>query len=935
MNHQSTSAASPNALGHTVVEFSTPSTSTTSLSKPGIASVITSEAPAVLGKQYRFGMKGLEVETSAHLSKGKVERREFANVNELMTLLSEVSCSQALCSSVPVGGAAISNLVTQANLEKHPGSIARTKDFFEYPVAQHGLIVFDYDCKDEGKAREELIECLTEVCPMITQAGVVWWCSSSSYIFDGDTPVNGLRGQRLYVMLSDVSDTVRAGGVILDRLWLAGHGRIEVSNSGAFLTRSLFDKAMFEPARLDFIGGAICEPPLSQRRGQPVSVCGEGWLDSRKELPDLTSSERDQLEKLRNAAKEMKRGESEIKKQAWKSARIGVLVQKIVATGTDKEIAIERSDRTLSRALNGSLSGDFQIPLPNGTFVSVNEVLANPQRWDGQITLDPLEPEYNKGSPVGKVFISDNAARLHSFAHGGTTYQLQRQSAIIVKPAGRPSLFAEMICDELRLESDLFQKAGQLVMMGRDGFKTLDRYALKFEIGKRIDIYGNDKKGEIVPSEVSLEIADMVLSSISTFNFRQVDAVLTLPCAAPGGELLVQPGYDAARRIFLKHGSRQNYQIGTSSSRESLIAALRTLWEPWSKFEFATAHDRGGMLAAILTAISRPTLDTAPGFLFDAPTQASGKTLAARAVNALVTGKPGVGMVPFRRDLQSDVELGKTLISLSLRDGCVFQLDNLVGHFKSPTLAAHLTSGEISGRLLGGNQIFEGAARFLVTVTSNNGSLDRDLARRFVRIRIDTKVPTPQSRKFSFLPETVAIEKRFAIADAALTLMKAFIDCGMPQYMTDHAGFAEWSQLIRGAVLWIQHEGLDHDSGIGPVDDPAHALVTPPDTEDPELAARSMLLAALHRVFETREFKANEVASICAKHPDELDETQKLIRMAMVDLISTGKEITALKVGTQFHAMRDQIMDGLHLTKTGLDRNKVQIYRIEATQLPI
>ena len=65
MNHQSTSAASPNALGHTVVEFSTPSTSTTSLSKPGIASVITSEAPAVLGKQYRFGMKGLEVETSA------------------------------------------------------------------------------------------------------------------------------------------------------------------------------------------------------------------------------------------------------------------------------------------------------------------------------------------------------------------------------------------------------------------------------------------------------------------------------------------------------------------------------------------------------------------------------------------------------------------------------------------------------------------------------------------------------------------------------------------------------------------------------------------------------------------------------------------------------------------------------------------------------
>jgi hypothetical protein len=200
-----------------------------------------------------------------------------------------------------------------------------------------------------------------------------------------------------------------------------------------------------------------------------------------------------------------------------------------------------------------------------------------------------------------------------------------------------------------------------------------------------------------------------------------------------------------------------------------------------------------------------------------------------------------------------------------------------------------------------------------------------------VRIRIDTKVPTPQSRKFSFLPETVAIEKRFVIADAALDLMKAFIDCGMPQYMADHAGFSQWSQLIRGAVLWIQHEGLDHDSGIGQLEDPAHALVTPPDTEDPELAARNMLIVALHRIYETNEFKANEIASICAKHPDDLDDTQNLVRTAMVELVSTGKEITAFKVAIQFNAMRDQIVDSLHLTKARLDRSKVQIYRIEKT----
>ena len=55
------------------------------------------------------------------------------------------------------------------------------------------------------------------------------------------------------------------------------------------------------------------------------------------------------------------------------------------------------------------------------------------------------------------------------------------------------------------------------------------------------------------------------------------------------------------------------------------------------------AVDRGVHLAALLTAAIRPTLPTAPGIGYDAPVQASGKTLLAKCAGALATGAlPGL-----------------------------------------------------------------------------------------------------------------------------------------------------------------------------------------------------------------------------------------------------------------------------------------------------
>ena len=896
----------------------------------GTVSVFTSSSPLVLGKRFRLTAKGLEKTTSAQMTRGQVALREFPDVRGLIDLLSAISRSQALCASLPKLGVRSAPIVTKADLSANPGALARTTNSFEFPVATRGLLVLDYDPVGEPLNKDSLVTSLIEVCAPIAQAGVVWWCSGSSFIFNGEDTVQGLRGQRLYVMIDDIGDTERAGDVLCKRLWLAGHGRVDVSASGQMLLRSLFDKSMFQTARLDFIGGAVCETPLVQRRGLPLSVCGQGWLDTRMALPDLTTEEVTHLDCLVNEAKAIHQGEAEQARAAWKAARIGDDAKVLISSGVDAAAAHERVNLTLSRALEGELCGDFQITMSDGSLQTVSSLLANPQRWEGKTTYDPLEPGYDGGRVVGKLFLGGERPYLYSFAHGGKRYTLRRQPTHLPVTRGRSADLAEAVSQELIREPDVFVRGNQLTQIVPDGLMQLDRHSLRMLVGGRLGLYMLDKDGGHQPADLPLAVADMLMSTVRRTPYRALHAVLSLPCATPDGTLLMQSGYNPHYCVYLRLATAVTHIEDAAPTRQTLIDALQTLWKPWSLVSFASDCDRGGMLAAILTALSRPVLSTAPGFLFDAPAPSSGKTLIARALNALITGRLGAGLVPFKKDQQFDVELHKMLLTLSLSEGSVLQLDNVDGYFESPTLAAHLTSGQISGRLLGGHHWYEGAARLFFTLTSNNASLCRDLARRFVRVRIDAGVEVPQARTFPFQPDEAALTGRMDIARAAISLMRGFIAEGMPRIAANDAGFPEWTRLIRNAVLWVHQQGLDVESGMGIVGDPAHSLVAPPSVEDPKVAALRMLVKGVSQQFANNVFRACDISKICRRLPGQLGESEHLIRESLLDLHPGRQEMGTIVVGRLLSRMRDQIVDGVRMVSVGLDRNGVSLFRLQS-----
>lgn len=321
-------------------------------------------------------------------------------------------------------------------------------------------------------------------------------------------------GQRFYILVRDVSDTARFGEMLGKRLWLDGLGRVEVSESGQRLVRTIFDHAMFEPARLDFIGGAICEPPLTQQRGTPLVLSTGGWLDTKTAMPDLTAAEEATYAKYVDEAKLKAEPEATAARERWRVGRLGSAVGRLKDQGVPAGHAEERAARMLSAALGGTLLGDFELTLEDGREITVGQALSEPDRYNGLLTLDPLEPQYQNGKVVGKLYLTGAAPTLHSFAHGGQTYWLRRQPRRLYLQKGRKAELANEVLKLLADEPDVYCHGGALVQVAERRLRRLRKPALMYLVGCRAALYIKTDTGQDVPADLPPDVADMVLALV-------------------------------------------------------------------------------------------------------------------------------------------------------------------------------------------------------------------------------------------------------------------------------------------------------------------------------------------------------------------------------------------------------------------------------------
>jgi hypothetical protein len=395
---------------------------------------------------------------------------------------------------------------------------------------------------------------------------------------------------------------------------------------------------------------------------------------------------------------------------------------------------------------------------------------------------------------------------------------------------------------------------------------------------------------------------------------KHLRAITSLPYVTPAGRLVTAPGYDPQTQLYLNLPPIYHANIPLKPSPDQVCQALKTMMAPWAGYVWTGADDVGAMLSAIIAAVVRPVLPLCPAYLFDAASPGSGKTLAARALGALTTGRR-VGVHTVASDGSgSEDELRKKVLSSAIGGDSFICLDNVTGFFKSAVLAGYLTSGRISDRVLGQSRVVDCEVLALVTLTGNNAALWADLQRRIVRPRINSGID-PTRRRFAWCPHERALHERVQIAEAVCTLLTGWFAAGAPKTADDDAGgFTDWSSLCRQSVLWASREGFTDCLAKGPVGDPAASLMADAGTADPEVESLGDLLRQLHALTDGAWFTAKEAAKWVALGEGDDEGVTGELHSTVVDLLGGRKAPTALTVGRLLSNRRDRHCRGLVLS---------------------
>jgi hypothetical protein len=879
--------------------------------------------PPVIAKRYRLENGGLKKFVAAAVSDGMLTTVTMNSVAEFMEVLVQLRVDQALCYGVPKHDA---KLVTEERwiaLGRPDTPLPRTKATFSWPSGP-GVMMFDYDpssAVDAVLSRTELLETLYAACPSLREIDIVWWPSSSSHIFNNDKDLTGLRGQRFYVPVQDAADIERAGRDLMDRLWALGFGRFDVSSSGALLERSLFDSSVWQPSRIDFAAGADCGAGLRQERGLPVRIGPnkDQFLDTRNAIPSLTTEEHQRAKHNKLASKDSVTDHANRIHADWVNNRIqSIRLGDPTYTSTEAEAVVTRAFE--HRLLEGPWRITVEAQSGELVELSIAEILASPEKYDGKLTLDPLEPSYDGTRLVGKLFLRNGKPNLYSFAHGGCNYRLRVSIPEIQLIQGRTVDATNKLLDVLRDTSDLFDFGDDLVRVSEGG-KThlLDEHGLRYTVSGLTQFWRESvgPGGVIFESlqDPPIAICRQLSALRSLRLLKPLIAVITAPTLRPDGSLLNLLGYDATTSLYLDMIDSPLH-VPDEPTTDDAKSALDRLWLPFSDFPFVSPEARAVHLAAVLTTAVRVSLDASPAFAYDAPAQGSGKTLLARCVGVLAQGtEPSVWPHTTHKD---DEETRKRIFT-ALRSGARSLIwDNVVGAFDSPALASCLTSPIFSDRILGQSVAATVPNRMLLLITGNNVVLQGEMPRRVLTCRIDPQVERPFARKFALDPYSYCRDNRQGMIAAALTLIRAAILHGKGLERQGRlASFERWDDWIRLAVLYANT--LRPEFG-----DVMDSIVSQ-QAVDPEREALSELLCAWRGVHGDN---AITVSALLSKLNSYSDSKMARLREAVTSFFGREiKDITTKSLGKALGYRKDRIVDGLRL-EHGPKQNDAQTWRV-------
>jgi hypothetical protein len=458
----------------------------------------------------------------------------------------------------------------------------------------------------------------------------------------------------------------------------------------------------------------------------------------------------------------------------------------------------------------------------------------------------------------------------------------------------------------------LFRRLGRLVRLARHRdvatLEALDEVTL-FGLLARTATWVRTTKEKVKQAKPDKDVArDMI--ALPTNRLPPITDVVTFPVFAPDGELIASPGYHRAAELWLHIDEALCPTDVPDEPTGAEIGAARRLIvdELLGDFPLASDADRAHAVAALLQPIVRPMIaGPTPLYLIESPTPGTGKSLLARVVSQATTGSEAAAMTVGR----DEEEVRKRITSVLAGSGATILVDNIRHGLHSSQLAAALTANIWSDRLLGGSAMVNLLNRALWMATGNNVDLSLEIARRCVRIRLDSGSERPWAgRRFRHanLPGWVA-NSRAELLRAMLILVRAWLAAGRPAGARSLGSFETWASMLGGILECVGITGFL--SNVGDLHEAADA--------------------------ETREWRVFVVAWSRALG-DGWTRVGRLVQLADdEDLLGgiLGKDSTRSKqvrLGKALAHLRDRVLDGLKVETRTNAHTKAAEYRLVAAQ---
>jgi hypothetical protein len=381
---------------------------------------------------------------------------------------------------------------------------------------------------------------------------------------------------------------------------------------------------------------------------------------------------------------------------------------------------------------------------------------------------------------------------------------------------------------------------------------------------------------------------------------------INAPTLRSDGSTLQQKGYDKESGLLFVSDIEFD-QIPENPSFDDAKKASKLIENLLQDFKFVDNESKAVAISAIMTALIRKSLRTAPLHAFSAPQPANGKTLLAQIVSLIATGNP-VAMLSYTGD---EKEEEKRLLALFRAGDSIICYDNIETPFGGASIAAVLTSSEFSSRILGKSESVKVSTNVTFLATGNNLIIVGDTGSRSLLCRLDAELERPGDRTFELDLYKHIPENRNKLVIAALTIMRAYEFAGCPkQPIAQFGRFEEWSNKVRSPLVWL---------GFADPVKSQKAIAS----EDPIESLLSRLFSNWYAIFRDRGVKASEITKHAASDP----ELMEILR----DFLPNKPNPSPNVFGSKLKTFKNRIVSGYRLEDLGLHQGS-SMWRIKQVE---